>query len=97
MRKYELMVVVPVDFPHEDEKKVNDLIKKLLNGQPVEKVNATVWGKRSLAYEIKKQTEAVYLLTTFESTHVDSKKVEQQVKLEPLVLRYLLTRVEDNA
>lgn len=91
------MVVVPPDFPEGDEKKTTEFVKKLLADQTVSKLEAKVWEKRQLAYEIKKYTEAVYLLATFEADAVDSKKLDQQVKLQPLVLRFLLTKVDDKA
>lgn len=94
MRTYELMLVVNPSFPHDDEKKSKELVDKLLADQDVSDLKVEVWGKKQLAYEIKKQTEAVYLLATFQSAHADSQKLEQKIKLQSDVIRYLLTLKE---
>lgn len=94
MRTYELMLVVNPSFPHDDEKKSKELVDKLLADQDVNDLKVEVWGKKQLAYEIKKQTEAVYLLATFQANHADSQKLEQKIKLQSDVIRYLLTLKE---
>lgn len=95
MRKYELMLVVVPTFPQEDEKKRTELVEKLLNDQEITDLAINVWGKRQLAYEIKKQTEALYIVVTFQSNQVNAAKLEQKIKLQTEVIRYLLTRLED--
>lgn len=92
MRTYELMIVTVPDFPHEDEKKREALVKKLLYEQKTGNVTTTDLGKKRLAYEIKKLEEGCYFLVTIESETINAAKIEQQVKLEPVILRYLLTR-----
>ncbi|MCX8008665.1 MAG: 30S ribosomal protein S6 [Patescibacteria group bacterium] len=94
MRQYELMVVVKNDFPHQDEKKRISLVEKLLGGQQYKDLVVEDFGKRLLAYPIKKQTEGCYLLAKFSSSQVSVAVIEQQVKLLDSVLRYLLTRTD---
>lgn len=94
MRKYELMIITTVDFPHEDEKKRVELVKKLLSGQTVENIEVLDMGKKNLAYEIKKVNEGVYLLAHFSGEHISIGAIEQQIKLQPGVIRYLLTNIE---
>lgn len=95
MRKYELMLVVNPSFPQDDEKKRKELVHSLLADQHLQDLEVEVWGKKQLAYEIKKQTEAIYLVVTFQARQVDSAKLEQKIKLQSEVIRYLLTRKED--
>ena len=94
MRKYELMVVMKKEFPHEDEKKRNEVIEQMLTGQKIEKLAVSDFGKKQLAYEIKKETEGCYILATFESEAVIISQVEAQVRLMDGVLRYLLTKLD---
>lgn len=95
MRTYELMVVVNVEFPEDDEKKQKELVQKLIGDQKISDLSVEFWGKRQLAYEMKKQTEAIYLLATFQSEGVKVDILEKQAKLQPQILRYLLTRKEE--
>ena len=92
MQKYELMLVTTADFPHEDEKKRTDLVKKLLSDQTISDLVIVDMGKKHLAYEIQKKTEGCYFLVTFAGEGVNIGAIEQQVKLQLMVLRYLLTK-----
>lgn len=96
MRTYELMVVLHPEFPENDDKKQKEIVEKLIGDQKFSHLEVSVWGKRQLAYEIKKQTEALYLLATFQSEGVKVGIMEQQTKLQPQILRYLLTRKEES-
>lgn len=98
-RAYEMIVLVrpasperargEPDFP-KDTKAAETLIKKLI-GDGVTIKELTPLGKKQLAYPIKKQTEAVYLLATIEADGLVVGEVEKQARLMPDVLRYLLT------
>jgi small subunit ribosomal protein S6 len=90
------MVVVNTEFPENDEKKQKELVQKLIGDQKISDLSVEFWGKRQLAYEVKKQTEGIYLLATFHSEGVKVGMLEQQAKLNPQILRYLLTRKEEN-
>ena len=88
------MIVAKTEFPHEDEKKRAEFVKKLLNEQIVTDLVITDMGKKRLAYPIQKLDDGCYILVTFKAEAVSMAKIEEQVKLQPLMLRYLLTRTE---
>lgn len=92
-RVYELMVVLRPDLEIKDENSAKALIGGLLKDNiTVDEV--TVWGKKPLAYEIKKHKEGNYVL--FKLTAPNGIKVgefENKVKLSDKVLRYLFTLV----
>lgn len=90
MRTYELMLILTHGFDADSEKKREEVVKKLL-GDKVAIPEITSWGKKELAYPIKKQTEGVYLLATVEADGLLVGEVEKQARLIPDVLRYLLT------
>lgn len=94
MRQYELMVVAKHDIPREDEKKRRKIVESLLSGQEHEELTVEDFGKRNLAYPIKKQTEACYLLARFKAKRIEIAKIEQRAKMSDTVLRYLLVVVE---
>jgi small subunit ribosomal protein S6 len=48
------------------------------------------WGKRTLAYPIKKKETGYYVVTQFEATGDLLPEYERAVKLEESVLRYLI-------
>jgi ribosomal protein S6 len=89
MTTYELMVVVNGAVDLTGDKAQKDLVEKLVGaGGTVTEV--TSLGKKTLAYPIKKQTEATYLLATVTGT-VKSADIDKKSKLMDEVLRFLLT------
>jgi small subunit ribosomal protein S6 len=52
--------------------------------------SSTHWGKRSLAYPIKKKETGYYVITQFEAAGELLPEYERAVKLEEAVLRYIV-------
>jgi len=94
MNKYELALVITPAL--EDEARAAELAKahELIErfGGKVEKVDD--WGKRRLAYEIKKQTEGYYTFTAFEAPAQAPAEMESRLRIMENVLRYLVIRKE---
>lgn len=92
-RAYELMVVVASSVDLTGDKAQTDFVKKLLeDGVTVKSVSSL--GKKQLAYPIKKQTEATYLVAEL-GGRVVSADIEKKQKLNDNVLRLLLTLREE--
>lgn len=92
MRQYEMMVILD---PEVDERTVAPSLEKLLGvvrngGGSVEKVD--VWGKRRLAYEIKKRSEGIYAVIDMTTTPELAKELDRQMGLNEAVLRTKLMR-----
>lgn len=92
MNKYELAVVLNPTLDEEAVKAefaaINDMIVKF--GGTVEKVDD--WGKRRLAYEIKKVNEGFYSFITFTSESDTPNEIEKRMRINEKVLRYLVVR-----
>lgn len=69
-------------------------VEKLVtdNGGKITKTDN--WGKKKLAYTIKKQDHAVYVFYTAEIPGEDVRKIESTLNITDEVLRYLITRVD---
>lgn len=82
--------------PRLTEEEVTALLTKLqetltaLGGQVVK---AESWGKRRLAYDIRKQREGTYAVLESRAEPPIVKEFERQLKLNEQVLRYFTTRV----
>ncbi len=92
MRQYEMMVILD---PEVDERTVAPSLEKLLGvvrdgGGSVEKVD--IWGKRRLAYEIKKRSEGIYAVIDMTTTPELAKELDRQMGLNEAVLRTKLIR-----
>jgi len=83
--------------PTIDERTVAPSLEKFLNvirnGQGVvEKVD--VWGRRRLAYEIAKKTEAIYAVINLTAKPADVDELDRQLKLSEAVLRTKVLRAD---
>ena len=92
MREYELMVILN---PEVEERAVEPTLKKFL--EVVTKENGTVdkldiWGRRRLAYEIKKKAEGIYAIVNFTSEPATAKELDRQLGLNESIMRTKLLR-----
>jgi len=89
---YELVFILNANLNEDDFTrvlgKVNDQITKL--GGTVTETNQ--WGKRRLAYPIKKQAEGNYVLEKVQIKQTALKELDANLKLSEDVLRYLFVR-----
>ncbi len=94
MRSYELGLVLQ---PTLEETEVTRLIEKIGQYLSTDGGNVTsvdIWGKRPLAYPIRKQREGIYV---FLQAQIDPRKVEQlerNLKLDENILRHLVIHIE---
>ena len=98
-RSYELTVLTPGDFTSTELKKTLEAIEALV-GKLGGKVEATTdWGKRELAYVIKKQAkkyhEAVYTHMMIVLSAQKLSDLNQQLILNSDIIRYLLVVSSD--
>ena len=92
MRHYELMVILD---PELEERTVAPSLDRFLNvvrkgGGSVENVN--IWGRRKLAYEIRKKTEGIYAVVDMQAEPDLAKELDRQLNLNEAVLRTKLIR-----
>ena len=93
LRPYELLVIVD---PRPTDEEVAELLTQLgdqIKGLGAEITKMENWGKRRLAYDMRKQREGTYAV--FEVTAEPSmvKEFERQLRLNESVLRFLSTQV----
>ena len=57
--------------------------------------NQDMWGKRRLAYPIRRFREGQYILTHFQMDPTASKDLDSQLKINENILRHLIVRRDD--
>jgi small subunit ribosomal protein S6 len=93
MRKYELMVVFPLE---EDQFKSGaDLVRKVLADFGAQVVSEEPYGDRDLTYEIKKRTRGRYVLFTINAEPSKIVEMDRQLKLNQNMLTFLFVHVEE--
>jgi small subunit ribosomal protein S6 len=94
MRKYELVCIVHPDL---DETAFNGVIEKVkgwINDATgtIDKID--VWGRKRLAYTIKKQREGQYVLFNISLEPTATIALDQNLRFLEPVIRYMITAVE---
>ena len=91
-RHYEVMVILDPDV---EERTVAPSLDQFLtvvktSGGSVEKVD--IWGRRKLAYEIKKKSEGIYAVLDLNAEPEAVKELDRQLGLQESVLRTKVIR-----
>lgn len=92
MRDYELVLVVWPDLGKEEKEKLLSKIKKEIGDVKGTVQKEEDWGKKELAYRIKRFSEASFCFLNILLDPSVVRKFEQKVRLEEKVLRYLLVQ-----
>ncbi|MFA7691925.1 MAG: 30S ribosomal protein S6 [Candidatus Hydrogenedentales bacterium] len=90
MRTYEALYIIS---PELDESAIQTIIadvEKFITSGEGTIVRSDVWGKRKLAYTIKKHTEGVYVVLRFLANPDFIKRFEQYLKLADAIIRYMV-------
>ena len=96
MSNYEIAVVVNAKIEDEERTAVIERVKGLIARFGGEVTHVDDWGRRKLAYEIQKMSEAYYYFIDFESENTDCpNELEQQMRIMDNVLRYLIVAKEE--
>ncbi len=93
MRKYELMVVFPLE---EDQFKPGiEAVRKTLADFGAQVINEEPYGDRDLTYEIKKKNRGRYVLFNINASPEKIVEMDRQFKLNVNLLTFLFVRVEE--
>jgi len=95
MRDYELVAIISPEADEEGVSKIIDKVSQSINsrGGAVEEIEK--WGRRRLAYPIRKFMEANYVLTRFKLMPKSVKELEAEISDSGDILRYLVIKVGD--
>jgi small subunit ribosomal protein S6 len=96
MNKYELALVISAKLDDEARTAVLDRAKEYISRHGGVVGETEEWGKRKLAYEIQKQTEAYYYFVQFEAEGETPNELEGRMRIMDNVLRYLVVRKGEN-
>ncbi|HEY3735888.1 MAG TPA: 30S ribosomal protein S6 [Jatrophihabitans sp.] len=95
MRKYEVMVILD---PNLEERTIAPSLDAFLNvikteGGTVDKVD--IWGKRRMAFEIKKHAEGIYAVIDLQAPPAAVLELDRQLNLNESVLRTKVLRPDE--
>ncbi len=91
MNQYEIAVLYHPDLEI-DLEKATSRVEKIFTDNGGKVTNVDNWGKRKLAYPIKKNEHAVYVFYTVELPAQGVRKIESTLNITDEVVRFLITR-----
>jgi small subunit ribosomal protein S6 len=94
MREYEIVFIVHPDLDETAFKEVVDRVQAWITdaGGSISKLD--IWGKRKLAYDIKKQREGQYVLVQAQMNPTFTAELERNFRFLEPVMRFLVTSAE---
>ena len=95
LNPYELLLIITPDYDESEAEALTDQVKGIIeNGGTLLKVDP--WGKKRLAYPIRKRSEGYYVLYIFESAPSFVAELSQSLRVIETILRYMVVQYEDD-
>lgn len=96
MRHYETLYIISPELGDEDYKAVVAKHKDLIEKEKGVIIKLEEWGRRRLAYELKKFDQGFYVLMDFCGDAGMTTKLARALKLDDQVLKYQTIKLGDN-
>lgn len=91
MNQYEIAILYDPDLEI-DLEKATSRVEKIFTDNGGKVANVDNWGKRKLAYPIKKNESAVYVFYTVDMPAANVRKLESTLNITDEVIRFLITK-----
>lgn len=95
MHEYELVVVMNPEIPEEEVSAAIDRVTGAITSRGGEVHDVQPWGRRKLAYPIKRHMEGNYILTNIALDPGRAHDLESNFMISEDILRHLLIRKDD--
>ena len=95
MHDYELVAIISPEADEDEVSKIVDRVTQSINSRGGAMGEVKNWGKRRLAYPVKKFMEAGYVLARFKLMPKSVREVESEIGTFGGILRYLVVKVGD--
>ncbi|GAB4543320.1 MAG: 30S ribosomal protein S6 [Anaerolineae bacterium] len=94
MRQYELGLILHPEVEQPDVTQAVEKVSQYITATGGEVTSVDVWGRRALAYPIRRQKEGTYVFFQAQLNPPDILELERNLKLDEEILRYLLLRLD---
>ena len=95
MRRYEVVVILAPTLTEDEVEQSTETFKKTAEEKGAQIAEIEQWGKRKLAYPIKRHTEGIYIILTLEELSAEAvSELERRFKVSDSVIRFLTVRID---
>lgn len=96
MRKYEIIFIAHPDLDEENLNNVVEKVKGWIAEDKGEVVSVDNWGKKRMAYRIRKQRDGQYVLITANMEPAAVKNLSQNMRFVESIMRSMITLVDED-
>ncbi|MCU0531763.1 MAG: 30S ribosomal protein S6 [Syntrophales bacterium] len=96
MKRYETLFIVQSELSSDDITAIIDRYSKIITDMKGTVLKVERWGKRKLAYLIRKQSRGFYILIDFAGKREIVAEVERILKFDDKVLKYMSVKLVDS-
>lgn len=95
MNGYETIFIVKPSLSDEEVAKITEKIKGVIQKAGGEVVVAENWGKKKLAYEVRKEKKGTYLIAHFKGTGTTVSELERSYRLDESIIKFITIKIQD--
>ena len=94
MNHYELMVIYSPNLTEDEQRQQLTQVEELLKHENASLTWVDHWGKRKLAYPVKKQRQGFYDWFYFELDPSRISEIDRKLKMSEVILRFMIIKME---
>ncbi len=94
MNHYELMVIYSPNLTEDEQRQQFQQVEELLKHENARINLVDHWGKRKLAYLVKKQRQGIYDWFYFELDPSRISEIDRKLKMSEVILRFMIIKME---
>lgn len=95
MRKYETFFIIDPDLTEEAYNLAGEKLKGIVNANGGAVITYVPWGKKKLAYPVKKRSQGLYILMEYGGGPELVAELERNMRLDERVLKFITVKLED--
>ncbi len=92
MKKYEAMIILDPSLEEDPREEIIKEIQELIKKNNGQFLDINIWGKRKLAYPIKKFEDGFYIILTFNGQNETIIELNRVMKIRDNIIRFMITK-----
>ena len=96
MRRYETIYILRPTMSEDEVTAVIDNTNTILGADGGQMISLDKWGLRTLAYEIKKETQGYYVFSDYASDPANVTEMERKFRIDDSIMKYLTIKLADS-
>jgi small subunit ribosomal protein S6 len=96
LRTYEALYIISTSIEDDGIQTIVNDVESLVTKQGGTIVRSENWGRRKMAYEVKKQSEGNYVLLRFQASPEFVARLESYFKLSEAIIRYIVVHFDEH-